>query len=90
MTSVAPPPVGAPRLADAEAVIVRNVNKSFGATAALRNCSFTARPGEIHAVVGENGSGKSTLAKLLGGVLSPDAGARPRQRPPADQPGRGT
>lgn len=74
MTSAVPSPVGTPPLVGTEAVIVRNVDKSFGATAALRNCSFTARSGEIHAVVGENGSGKSTLAKLLGGVLTPDRG----------------
>jgi ribose transport system ATP-binding protein len=75
VVSAAPPPIVAPELVGTDAVTVRNVDKSFGATAALRDCSFSARPGEIHAVVGENGSGKSTLAKLLGGVLAPDKGA---------------
>ncbi len=32
------------------------------------------RRGEVLAVVGENGAGKSTLMKVLGGVLTPDAG----------------
>jgi ABC-type sugar transport system ATPase subunit len=50
------------------------VEKAFGETRALRSCSFAARRGEIHALVGENGSGKSTLAKLVSGVLRPDAG----------------
>jgi ribose transport system ATP-binding protein len=74
VAAAVPPPVGTSPLLGTEAVIVRNVSKSFGATTALHNCSFTARSGEIHAVVGENGSGKSTLAKLLGGVLVPDTG----------------
>ncbi|MGA2530550.1 MAG: sugar ABC transporter ATP-binding protein [Acidimicrobiales bacterium] len=72
--TVVPQPVATLPQVGTEAVTVRDVCKSFGATAALRNCSFTAHSGEIHAVVGENGSGKSTLAKVLGGVLAPDSG----------------
>src|SRR3954451_17024824 len=48
--------------------------KAFGATQALRSCSFELLPGKVHAVVGENGSGKSTLVKILTGVHRPDAG----------------
>ncbi|GAB1823453.1 sugar ABC transporter ATP-binding protein [Herbidospora sp. RD11066] len=50
------------------------VHRSFGGVLALRDASFTARPGEIHALAGENGAGKSTLIKVLCGVLRADAG----------------
>ena len=53
---------------------VKDAHKSFGVTKALRGCSFNARFGEIHAIVGGNGCGKSTLAKLLSGVLLADSG----------------
>ncbi|MFI5844392.1 ABC transporter ATP-binding protein [Catenuloplanes sp. NPDC051500] len=33
------------------------------------------RAAQVHAVLGPNGAGKSTLARLLGGLLTPDAGA---------------
>ena len=41
---------------------------------ALRNVSFTVKPGESIGVVGRNGQGKSTLLRLVAGVLLPDEG----------------
>lgn len=65
---------GAANAPGADVVVVSTVSKSFGEAHALRSCSFSARAGEVHAIVGENGSGKSTLAKMLAGVLPPDDG----------------
>lgn len=42
---------------------------------ALRNISFTVKPGDAIGVVGRNGQGKSTLLKLVAGVLLPDEGS---------------
>jgi ABC-type sugar transport system ATPase subunit len=53
---------------------VEGLQKAFGQTQALRECTFSVRGGEVHAVVGENGSGKSTLVKILAGVHRPDGG----------------
>ncbi len=40
----------------------------------LHEVSFSVRPGESLAIIGENGAGKSTLLKLLTGVLSASGG----------------
>ena len=56
-------------------VSVVNVRKYFGPTRALDGCSFSARAGEIHAIIGGNGCGKSTLAKVISGVLPIDGGS---------------
>lgn len=45
-----------------------------GEITALRGVGMSLEAGELCAVLGPNGSGKSTLVKLLGGLLSPDAG----------------
>lgn len=50
------------------------ISKRFGRTLALDRVDFQARPGEIHALVGENGAGKTTLMNVLAGALSPDTG----------------
>lgn len=52
-----------------ETISVVGVSKYFGPTRALNGVSFSARAGEIHAIVGGNGCGKSTLAKIVSGVL---------------------
>jgi rhamnose transport system ATP-binding protein len=56
------------------AIEFRQIDKSFGAVAALRDVSFAIGDAEAHAIVGENGAGKSTLLKILSGSLQPDRG----------------
>ncbi|WP_314253488.1 ribosomal protection-like ABC-F family protein [Streptomyces sp. DSM 40907] len=53
---------------------VKAITKSYGTRTVLDQVSFTVRPGEKAAVIGENGSGKSTLLRLLAGAEVPDAG----------------
>ncbi len=56
------------------AVEMRGITKTFGATRALDNVNFSVAKGEIHSLLGENGAGKSTLMNILYGMLQPDCG----------------
>ncbi|MGJ5894206.1 ABC transporter ATP-binding protein [Streptomyces sp. V2] len=53
---------------------VKDATKSYATRTVLDQVTFTVRPGEKAAVVGENGSGKSTLLRLLAAAEPPDAG----------------
>ena len=53
---------------------VRGMDKSFGATIALRKVDLDVYPGEIRGLIGENGSGKSTLTSIISGMQKADAG----------------
>ena len=54
-------------------IVVRNLCKSFGGQAVLRDLSFTAGPG-ITCVMAPSGSGKTTLLRGLIGQERPDTG----------------
>ncbi len=60
-------------------LIITSLNKTFktpaGDVTAVRDVSFSTKPGEMVAIVGASGSGKSTLLSLLGLLESPDNGS---------------
>src|SRR5271166_1991380 len=56
------------------AISVEGVRKSYGATIAVDDASFSVARGAVHALLGENGAGKSTIVKLLSGLTQPDSG----------------
>jgi ribose transport system ATP-binding protein len=58
-----------------DALVFRNLRKSFAGAMALDGVSLTIRRGEVHGLLGQNGSGKSTPIKILSGYRAPDAGA---------------
>lgn len=55
-------------------LMLRGVTKRFPGVTALDGVDFTARPGEVHALVGGNGAGKSTLMAIASGALAQDEG----------------
>jgi ribose transport system ATP-binding protein len=54
---------------------VKGLSKRFGGIVALNEASFSARAGEVHALLGENGAGKSTFIQILSGTIPHDEGA---------------
>ena len=53
---------------------VTGISKSFPGVQSLKRVDFSAKGGEIHALVGENGAGKSTLTKIISGAYVQDEG----------------
>src|SRR5229473_3370232 len=50
------------------------IDKAFPGVVANQGVDFSARWGEVHALLGENGAGKTTLMSILAGLYRPDAG----------------
>ena len=61
-------------LTSTPAISVLKVNKSFGATQALRDVSINFPAGAIVGLVGETGCGTSTLARAAVGLVAPTEG----------------
>lgn len=56
-------------------LIASGLTKRYGGIVALNNAEFSARAGEVHALLGENGAGKSTFIQILSGAVHPDEGS---------------
>ena len=56
------------------AIDVRSLSFSYGGAPVLQDISFSARGGEVIALLGPNGVGKSTLFRCLLGFLKPQHG----------------
>ncbi|MEP9395244.1 ATP-binding cassette domain-containing protein [Gordonia sp. VNQ95] len=57
-----------------DSLIIDGLHKRYGDVIALRDMTFTVRPGEIFGFVGSNGAGKSTTMRIILGVLAADSG----------------
>jgi ABC-2 type transport system ATP-binding protein len=57
-----------------DAIIAKNLSKSFGPVSAVDNISITIPVGTIYGFLGPNGAGKTTTIRMITGVLIPDAG----------------
>jgi ABC-2 type transport system ATP-binding protein len=53
---------------------VEALTKRYGGFTAVRNLSFSVRPGEVLGLVGPNGAGKTSTLRCLAGVIPASAG----------------
>ncbi|THG54504.1 ATP-binding cassette domain-containing protein, partial [Bacteroides faecichinchillae] len=60
--------------ADKFIVTVEHVSKNYGKVEALKDVSFSVKPGEIFGLIGPDGAGKSTLFRILTTLLLADRG----------------
>jgi ABC-2 type transport system ATP-binding protein len=58
-----------------QAVSIRNLGKSLGGRAILRNITTEVHAGDVVGVIGKNGAGKTTLLETLLGYSPPSSGS---------------
>jgi len=63
------------RAAEAAAIEVSHLTKSFGPRIAVADVSFSVARGEVFGFLGPNGAGKTTTVRILGTLISPTGGS---------------
>ncbi|UUX49900.1 ABC transporter ATP-binding protein [Nisaea acidiphila] len=56
-------------------IAVKGLTKSWGATTAVEDVSFTVEPGTFSVLLGPSGCGKSTILRLISGLESASSGS---------------
>src|SRR3954451_16901523 len=64
-----------PTVSAMNAIEVRDLRKSYGATDAVRGIAFDVVAGEVFCLLGPNGAGKTTSVEIMEGYRLPDAGS---------------
>jgi ABC-type branched-subunit amino acid transport system ATPase component len=59
---------------DQPALVLTDVDRTFGGVRAVDGVSFEVREGAIHGLIGPNGAGKTTALNLISGLMRPSAG----------------
>lgn len=57
-----------------DALVVKDVHKSYGDREAVKGVSFTVKEGEIFGLIGPNGAGKTTTLRMISTLLSITSG----------------
>jgi nitrate/nitrite transport system ATP-binding protein len=65
---------------------LKNVSKSYGSTAVLRDINLRIDEGEFVSIVGYSGAGKTTLISLIACLIQPDSGEVLFQGKPVREP----
>src|SRR5688572_19447204 len=60
--------------ANNNAIVVKDLQKSFGDNKVLRGIDFSVKKGSILALLGPNGAGKTTTIRILSTLLDSDGG----------------
>lgn len=58
----------------ADAIVLRNLTKTFGETVAVHDLDLTVPQGALVGVIGPNGAGKTTTIRMILSILFPDRG----------------
>jgi ABC-2 type transport system ATP-binding protein len=58
----------------ADAIVLRNLTKTFGETVAVRDLELVVPQGALYGVIGPNGAGKTTTIRMMLSILFPDRG----------------
>lgn len=57
-----------------DAIVLRNITKTFGKTVAVADLSLAVPRGTVYGFIGPNGSGKTTTLRMIMNILYPDRG----------------
>ena len=72
MSDTYSPVVPSDARSDADAVVLRGVDKAFNGSPALRGLDVEAPAGRITVLLGPNGAGKTTAIRIITGAMPAD------------------